>query len=296
VFFPVIKHVFNAVVAVNNERADELLQITKGARLVLLLSDEFKCFYDGTAGEIVISTAAIESMWAACYGYYAAHKIAKQRNAEDDQAKSVSDEDLALALEVYRWSLQRVHDKPAPPWPSTFPVPEDPEFGQTTKEATASEYALVAMAFLLLHEVGHHALLHEPGADQVTSFQMERDADNFALDWMMDGEDKSERSREKLRTGIAMACGWMVAHEAILWRQSASIAEAKRRHPRSYARLFDLLDRADAGPGATSWEVVVAILSLHVRHVGLPIPCGQYPTARDAVDTLTNVLAEAISK
>lgn len=298
VFWPVIQHAFNGLEAVNPSRVDALVEHLDGAVPVLVVSDAWVCRYHLATGEIRISTAVVEAMWAAAYAYYLLYK-ASEGTRGGDLPPFLQGEVLQRALEVYRWALSRAGGQPRP-WPAHFPTPRDPALGQVTPEGVASEMALVAVAALLLHEIAHHALHHDAEGEQADSIQMERDADNFALDWMIDGKGENEKAREKMRVGVTMAFGWMVAAEAIAWRRGTlrtlddEDVRNRRVHPWSYARLFDLLERSGADDHATSWCLAVAVLALHANHVELAVPKGRFDSCRDAANALVDVLAEHI--
>lgn len=293
-FWPVVQHIFNGVVAARLDRADDLAVALEGSLIVLAVSNSWECSYDPKTGEIIVSTAVVESLWSAAHAYHLLYKGVESTHG-GQQGNVEAGTERHKALEDLRWALGR-HFKPMKePWPPNAPRPPDPALGQTTSRSVASEIALVALAFVILHEIAHHSLSHEPTGDYARRIQMERDADNSAADWILGGKGDNEAAREKMRLGIIVACGWMLAVESIRWKRGQLGAPSHRTHPPAYSRLFALTERWSTDPNATTWCFTVAIVQLHMQHIGLEVPRGPFTNCREAADALVDVLAEQLS-
>lgn len=140
-----------------------------------------------------------------------------------------------------------------------------PIMGQVDKQSKgfADNYFYFASAFILLHELAHLELKHV-FKDGFWSLQQERDADWFALDWLLKGNNGQRRTIALY--GAAVALIWLTM-------QNIFIGENKNdkrpvTHPKSYDRLFQNLDRA-IGLSRTPeygfvWDFVRQMLFIHM--------------------------------
>ena len=219
-------------------------------------------------GAIRISVAALERIWAYCYGYvYIAWLI--QRSPQGQEITLSGDADKAWRL--IKWARAADVDKQYTNWPLDLPTPDSDQ----TKDGNikpSTEVFLVACGWILLHEIGHVVLGHgknlTPSPDE--SVAMELEADNWASSWILDRWKQYKddiRVFQKRTLGITFGIGLQSVFE--LYREK----EKSLTHPNIADRLLAFLDRhvpekgvVKATPEELAWLAAIAILQTHISN------------------------------
>jgi hypothetical protein len=123
-----------------------------------------------------------------------------------------------------------------------------------------------AIAWILLHELGHLKLRHT-SQKGLPSFEQEKEADRFAAAWMAEAAadsraDKREADRLSALFGTALALLWLTIFNVFL-----GVSESET-HPEGYDRLFQVLDQvidqSVKQEYASVWQSVATLLFIHM--------------------------------
>ncbi len=129
------------------------------------------------------------------------------------------------------------HTQELPPF---LPRPEISPAANT--DAFGANFLLTnAVAYVLLHEFAHRYLGHLPQAG-VPSMEQENDADRQAASWVLGGfgRDGFPVQDEDARQ-LPWSVSWLLRRE-LFCPESFKPRLEQRRHPRSYDRLYHLVD------------------------------------------------------
>lgn len=179
------------------ERAPKFRELTDDATLSITASNAFEC--NISAGtHIALCTRVIEIMWPTHTGLFQSTPAFFEGNTSAGQVVSPSPA-VRTAQKLTDWAVNTAMAAPAPPWPAWAPVSSS---GGTTLSALARDLALSAIAFLLLHELGHRKLGH---AGHPVDVSIERDADYYATDWILGGVGPDTLEFRKRSLGMSKA-------------------------------------------------------------------------------------------
>ena len=182
---------------------------------------------------VEVSYASLDTLWwaAYCYTMLSANRTSQQQQTEFTslilEAPAARD-----AIDRYRWFLHRLHEERDAPWPAGAPKPTIIE--DDSPEHYATEFFLVALAWVLHHEFGH-LLLHRPIDTSIPTKVREWQADAHATRWLLDGT-ADPPVRRKLFVGACIALGFLGARRPP--------TEESYTHPSPYDRLECILQNA----------------------------------------------------
>jgi hypothetical protein len=131
----------------------------------------------------------------------------------------------------------------------------------------AEQVFRLAVIWILHHEIAHVRLQHAapPGPDCIRE---EYEADNAAIDWLVDDAVLNASDRLLYRLAVATGLGWLAVFNVYLGNRGSNT------HPPECERFISGVDRIAAAGGHEaewSWAICQAVLLLHVQNAGLPI-------------------------
>lgn len=128
------------------------------------------------------------------------------------------------------------------PWPDDLTSPDVNSGLEVIREI--NDVFFGAVAWILLHEIGHVHLGHE--VESARSHKQEEEADEFAAKWVFEKvPDNRQREFRILTVGVALA--WLL--------QFAPIG-GDTRHPPAYSRVMHVSSYFDAAEDSVALEVV----------------------------------------
>lgn len=227
---------------------------------------------------ISLSVGVVEVLWAQAFAVWTWYDHLANTTPAGATQISLNGPDQQAAIDLYEWALRRLVPGRLPEdWPSSQPTPEaTPRFGSPVH--FANEWTLVTIGYLLLHEIAHLVLKHDPNAKEEWLLDQEKDADVWAADWVLVGGPPPRDTIVKRSTGAMMGCLALVSRDLRRGYFTNST------HPPSYDRLHNLLRDRVPEDIDQAWGVVVAVLSVHYHAVKRTVPTGTFDTWAEAAD------------
>ena len=215
----------------------------------LVLVDEPGFWFRAYEQHVEVSYASVETLWYAAYAYTVLYEDRTRAQREHRYTPIALEAALARsAIDQYRWFLARLHQKTGAPWPEDAPTPSIAN--DESPERHATEFFLVALAFILHHEFGH-LLLHRPVDTTVPSKEREWQADRHATQWLFAGETDAI-VRRKLFVGASIALGFLCARKPPTQKSD--------KHPPAYDRLAAMLDEATLADEEPAYAFALSVL------------------------------------
>lgn len=240
---------------------------------------------------IRVSRRVVEVLWSASLAYFQLYQA-----VQSDAESMVSEEtkvDLSPTTEIgrdcdlFRLILNAWLNKVDFVWPEEVRKPV-PNPVHASLEHVAQELCLVALSYILHHELAHIELKHKGAA----GIEAERDADYEAADWIFnkisfEATGEEEKMFTKRMLGVAVALTVLVAR-GIHLRKYNGIT-----HPRSFDRLMNVIDRHLGDPDHVAWAFVVVALKLHLDNANHGAKIGASPSDsfRDRADKYVDALS-----
>ncbi len=160
----------------------------------------------------------------------------------------------AVGSDVQRWlsSYGVSSINPRDVLSGTDPLPKPPLEGMSDDQKMLGKgIFLWASSFILLHELGHLKLGHRE-----SNWDNEKEADQFAADWLSSAAEESEDPEFAVLAcplGIAIALMWLTIFNVYFGQMGCGT------HPEAYDRLFHTLERIlvcdDEETSEMVWEV-----------------------------------------
>ena len=186
---------------------------------------------------IKMGLGAMERLWAYCYGFTIFFDIARKR-PQGVLIEWKNEPEASMAWRLLRWAYRSEQNRTRLKWCKRFPKPgtrtTDPYIENTDKFFT------LVLGFIVLHEVGHHALNH---FSEVTlpneKVRQELEADEYAANMMLsmcprDEEDQIFVARSNaVSTGLALLSGMELGISP----------SGERTHPKIPERLLTFFGR-----------------------------------------------------
>ena len=292
----VMRHVPNAMRAVAPERTAELRDLWKrlGLNLTMLADEHWVCHHDERTHEIRISLGTMTVLWCFSHAYVVLHdRVFKEwLGDEKKQIDLTSDPVVSAAMRLLGWALANWTSKAdrceqgwTTRWPEGCPAPvAEPVHG--SYENVADELALVAVAFLVHHEIAHARLQHTRRVDDIETLQEEQDADATAVAWLLKGLEHDSSFFVKRALGIATA---LSAATALGIHSRYYDGDT---HPRHFDRLIHALDPYIPVKDHKVWQFIIVALKLHMDHVGIKVLKPEFESGRDCFEAYLDHLAE----
>ncbi len=283
---PLLDHLLDPMVNLSPESEPRILKLSGDLKFRLVLTNRWLMNYSHAERRVRVSSAAVEFIWAASFAYYSMYQgaVAGTPGGEGEFSKEVGE-----ALEQFRWAIDRAFFKKDSAWPDAPPIPVTVGTGDTSAHGVASELSLVALGFLLLHELGHADLGHSGEAENQDILMMEADADAVAVETALASAPPGSSRAEKVRLGIVIAFGIVLGIELVRWKRGGRRQDPT--HPLAWQRLERALARFHSEKDDPSWAFLTAVLATHMHHVGLDTS-GTFEHARDAAEALMGRLSE----
>lgn len=284
---PFLKAVVSTFATVAPERMDQLWESLNGVRVKVLDDNRWVCRAHLTERRVELSTRFLEAMW--CYAYAVCVFYRNEAAGKEPMGlvETISNSETLEAMALLRWCLvEQLGGEDATSWPQELPQPGRPDAPPSETYALVNELFLMAVGFVLHHELAHLRLKHHSDGD---SLDQERDADAAASDWILSGVGDRDQFKKR-------AIGVALALLVIVSRGIHSGDWDGRTHPRRFDRLMNVLER-HVPTEHDAWPLIVAVLSLHTFNAGMDIPDGEFTSWLDIVSAfIERFAAEAEGK
>lgn len=219
-----------------------------------------------------------------------------------------ADSTLTVALGTLRWAVDTDLDRVKAAYdgsingeeaklPAASPLP----FDRTQRDAfkqVADDLTLMALGWILFHEIAHVTLSHHPQPSDIAASQrQETEADSWAADFMLQHVDRycrenlpynprcGELVRLKRQKAIIVALLWLVKFECHFG------VRADGTHPPTYDRLFRLLGEFADDPNHLLWAFASVVLGMHVQAAGTNHADREFSEFRELVSHQCDVLS-----
>lgn len=234
-FEPIQRVIPDAIVNIVPERAVDLRAELGDKRLVIDDVDtKFNAYADAATRTIGLTTNLIECLWYAAYAHLAFEADLQRQldsNAVRIELDLAGSQSLQLAerLLVDATNAAASHTPIAPN--KDYPQPKLPTGLPLTLEEQATEMALVAIAFVLHHELAHLRLGHTGNADVPPSWTLEKEkeADSAAIEMILSSPANDSETAKRV-WGIGIATIFMTS---VRFRRAAG------EHPREQKEKWE---------------------------------------------------------
>lgn len=254
-------------------------------------------------GVIQIQTKCILRLWATAYGHFKVYnKIADFKTIGFSQSTIdlKSQADLEPARRLLTWatgvdcmikkaSLEKLFPTPLPePYPANAPEPFCLYNQWGSDEHVADELTLVALAFILHHELAHIRLSHSETGQSDLDRVIEKEADQQAASWVLGSlTDEVDDRFIKRILGVVIGLGWLASHTAYIPETDQDSV------PPAYDRLFQVVEKFVTDPSHVAWAMTAVILALHMQNNNIDTDANRhFESFKDACDFYVDVLAE----
>ncbi|MBU3563840.1 integrase [Polynucleobacter sp. Tro8-14-1] len=190
---------------------------------------------DDAHPEIVLPISSLEYLWAfSHYCWVLTQEYAASQRGGSENFNCLGNERLKTSSKLLQWARRNLFDSGIERWPELGPRPmQDACCFDDSQVAT--ELFLVALGWIMHHEIAHVVLRHPLIR---TSFleQEEREADQFATEWLLDGLKKNDSRFRKRALGVATA---VLAIQSL---EVDSTACLRNTHPDAHDRIFQNIE------------------------------------------------------
>ena len=220
-------------------------------------------------------------MWAEAYAfvvYYTMELAGVRPNGQQINPRRKAE--VSIALDLLRWAALELADPADRPWPVGRPSPQTEPNSDEILQST-QDLALMAVAFILHHELAHIRLKHSGPTD----VEQERDADYAAFDWISEEVTPGSPEFQKRCLGTVVALLYLVTSGVYTG------AHGGTTHPKDYNRLLFTLERRVPPNIDGIWGFVDGMLDLLIQDAGSVPPRGPFQDFHEACSALANHLA-----
>lgn len=256
------KQIAGAPFNIAPEKASSCKQVRDDNQIQFILADEpgfgikVRRCSDSQTPEIILPIAALEYLWAfAHYCWVLTQEYAAAQRTGAVQFDCVGIERLRNSNRILQWAKENLDGTGSAPWPAEGPRPTE-DLQRHDDASVATELFLCAIAWILHHEIGHVALNH-PLIGTSFAEQEERQADQYATNWLLEDLPSSDPRTKKRILGITVA---------LLCLQSLEVNSnlcLRNTHPAAHDRIFNnLRDYLDCNN-----EVVPAFSSVILQYL-----------------------------
>lgn len=275
------------------ERADRLAPAVREVKFHITDGGVFDFCYVPNGKLVRVSRKALEIIWASSSAYFVMYQRVFDSPPEENLGSDPetgaktrvvdfdTDPEASTAVDLLRWAMTDWIERRDSSWPEDLPRPVDSP-DEDTLEYAATQLALIAIAYLLFHELAHHSLKHEE-----SDYEEEKDADRSAAESLVaDLEEHDERFVFR-SWGISIALSLLSAYQMHVGRFSTD------SHPRAFDRLFHVLECFVSTGHHPAWGMAMVILRLHLDMAGIEVPTGAgLQDAHEVVDLYIEHLAD----
>jgi len=242
-------------------KAKELFQLLEQRRVQFSYVDDpgfvFEAGSTSEEGLIRASVPTLELLWAAAYSYWEMYQLITAVQRRPDRRRMRTEFNRRVEMEdLYGWALANVARGAGEEWPPQLPLPSlSYERGSAVHVAT--ELFLVAVAWILHHEVGHIVFRHSDEKSRSVRAH-EWEADERATSWLFDGVEDIA-IRQKLGLGLVVALAMLAAR-----RKPGEHSTAPEDHPHPLERLPHALAAIGAGDNDVVYAFAIAALQMNM--------------------------------
>jgi len=251
--------------AIAPERQEELAKLRDSHQIILQPVDEphFGIRVDPESGVVKLPVASLEYLWVCSYQYWVVYQeIVRAQRAGQSQLNLSANPRLQSAETLLKWARNNLAGDGKRPWPTNLPSPATPH-EQNGDVVSVNELFLVAMAWIIHHEIAHVKLGHSTLTTASLSMAEEKQADIAATRWVLDDLERDDPKLPKRAFGVATA---------ILTLQSLEVGVAvnrRRTHPPVHERYDNCLGRYEVGSDQHVEAFSVAVLQVLLGEVGI---------------------------
>ena len=269
------------LIAVAPEKGTQLTTYVQQNNVTFLVNENAdRILFQAHPGQkrIDVGLKCLARLWASAYAYFCIYtdvadaklanpstgeldlRASERRRQAGDLLKWSIETDIAIQLESLTGFKTGESRKSFPfGLPRPFAASE-----YASDQHVADELFLVALSYILHHEMAHLRLghIHQTG---IASILQEKEADLEAANWLLDGlSDESDPKFVKRALGIAIGLAWLASLNVYVGSAST------KTHPPAYDRLYQVLGQYIHDENHQVWAMVSLILSLHLQNQGLP--------------------------
>lgn len=244
----------------------------KGLTLELRTSEALFAEIALISGVVRLGVPFLEVLWSASYAYFVILNEYQAAQRRGDKFFKVGGNDRSRrAYSLYRTLLVSHAGGTPASWPpdALRPQPSPPH---GSDEHVANELFLVAISWVIHHEIAHARLNHS--VYTVNSVQQEVHADREATRWICEGE-RERGPLHKRALGIVAANLTLLAYD---------LEKGRIRfltHPPSFERLIDNLDAVGLGEDESIYAFAFVLLDVLLAQAGLEIDVDRASPYRD---------------
>lgn len=221
---------------------------------------------------IRLGVSFLSALWTAAHAYIVAyHEYQAAQRAGATYFSLGETARVANAYHLYREARNTVAQRQHFTWPVEAPKPQRYPFEHTDGHI-ANELFLVAVAWIVHHEIAHARLGH----DDLTTAQIAEEvaADTSATRWVCEGEQDPQRLHKRAM-GIATATMFLLSLDLQVGRLTTT------SHPPSYERLINNIDIARLEDDQMLYAFAFVLLDIHLAEIGLSDRVPKTGTFRD---------------
>lgn len=256
-----INELLNAIASspfrVAPEAADKLNDVISEKTLFLEFCDDQRLFAELLPKKALIRLGVpfLEVLWSAAHAFIV---IFSEYQSENKLGQSMFDVGgtprREMAYRLYRELLEAHTARKPIEWPSKEILPmRFPQEG--TDNFVANELFLVAISWIIHHEIAHARLAHQEVT--VAPIFEENQADQAATRWIFENEQETQ-PQHKRAMGVATAVLVLLAYDLEAGR-THSIT-----HPPTFERLILNLDATGLGDNEMIYAFALVLLEIHL--------------------------------
>lgn len=250
--------------AVAPEREKELLAAAPTFSLALSDDRGFYIRVNMSTHEATLPIATLEYIWTCAHLFWVLYQeyIAAQQRGDREIDVSTR-RNICDAIDAFNWARNNQAVSGIQRWPDELPVPAREDSDGAI--AVANELFLVAVAWIIHHEIAHvrerHPMLHNSYA-----IRQEIEADEIATDWVL-GECHNLELRKKRQLGMVTA---LMAMQLLDEPPGANTYIGT--HPPTVERLYACLERANVDDDGAPRAFAAVALQLQMTQFDLSFP------------------------
>ena len=305
--WPLLHATPNTLGSIAPETAARLVEPVSGARFHLRDSSAMvaNATHDADGAVITVSSGLAEAIWCCAYANVEMGRSTTEQARRNDRRDAMGfnaapGTPMRAALDLFDAGLGLALFSTPVDW-SGRPAPVPPATGTiaATPAEQAGEMALAALAYILHHEVAHLSLKHEGCGmlDPQWTLDEEREADSYAVDWILDDAPDRSAPVGKRAWGMVIALSFLTTIELVATVRFGTDQSARRTHPHSHARLDKAVkhDRVQCDPPTreTVLQLACASLLVPIRAVDLPLD-GTFKDFAACYEAMLTAIAQAV--
>jgi hypothetical protein len=253
------------------EKEDQLLQLLTENAVTFAVNDQadgihFRVVEHQVGKVIEVGSKCIWRLWANVFAYSCLYEEAQSAKRHDPRIRNIAlrSPRMRQAISLLEYAVRTdVAVRLGGPavfdirgLPSELPHPFSLE--PSADEETADQFCLMAIGYILHHELAHIRSGHGI-CTGVDSILQEKEADLRAAEWLLSDPALDPKNRLKRELGIACALAWLAAIEVYVPPSGSS-------HPPSYDRLYQTMDRWLTNKNSPVWAFLAMLLLLHLQN------------------------------